>query len=227
MSQFPPFDIPEEVRTELRTLASEADSLHTRLSSSLPVRVLVEFLRFTGWRRDEARLLTWAAVDRDHAVMRLEGARTKNGKPRIFAFGDAPPLKALLEARWAVRDGLYVFHRDGQAIGRGAVRVGWRRACLRTGLAVKDPVTKKVKLLRIVHDLRRTAARDFRRAGVSEGEVMKLCGWRTRDMFDRYNIIDEADLAAAVAKRFNGGVKAESKGTPAVPQSLNSSARIT
>jgi hypothetical protein len=29
---------------------------------------------------------------------------------------------------------------------------------------------------------------------VSEGEIMKLCGWRTRSMFDRYNIIDEADL---------------------------------
>jgi len=37
---------------------------------------------------------------------------------------------------------------------------------------------------------------------VSEGEIMKLCGWRTRSMFDRYNIIDEQDLAAAVAKRF-------------------------
>jgi len=31
---------------------------------------------------------------------------------------------------------------------------------------------------------------------------MALCGWRTRNMFDRYNIIDEHDLAAAVAKRF-------------------------
>ena len=37
MSQFPPFDIPEEVRSELRMLASEANSLHTRVSSSLPV----------------------------------------------------------------------------------------------------------------------------------------------------------------------------------------------
>jgi integrase len=55
---------------------------------------------------------------------------------------------------------------------------------------------------RLVHDLRRTAARDFRRRGVSEGEIMKLCGGKTRAMFDRYNIIDEADLAEALAKRF-------------------------
>ncbi|HEY8165797.1 MAG TPA: hypothetical protein VIF83_09625 [Gemmatimonadaceae bacterium] len=51
---------------------------------------------------------------------------------------------------------------------------------------------------------RRTAARDFRRAGVSEAEIMRLCGWKTRDMFDRYNIIDSADLSRAVAQRFNG-----------------------
>jgi hypothetical protein len=35
-----------------------------------------------------------------------------------------------------------------------------------------------------------------------EGDIVELCGWRTRSMFDHYNFIDEADLAAAVAKRF-------------------------
>jgi hypothetical protein len=39
--------------------------------------------------------------------------------------------------------------------------------------------------------------------GASEGEIMRLCGRRTRSMFDRCNIIDEADLVAAVAKRFD------------------------
>jgi hypothetical protein len=32
---------------------------------------------------------------------------------------------------------------------------------------------------------------------------MELCGWRTRSTFERYNIIDEADRAQAVAQRFS------------------------
>ena len=53
---------------------------------------------------------------------------------------------------------------------------------------------------------------------------MKLCGWKTRAMFDRYNIIDEADLAEAVAKRFKGHTTANID-TPTAPLSpLSSSA---
>ena len=71
------------------------------------VRDLVEFLRATGWRRDEARLLTWAAVDMEGGIIRLEDGRSKSGKPRIFPFGLAPSLKTLLQktvgrSGWAV-----------------------------------------------------------------------------------------------------------------------------
>jgi integrase len=163
-------------------------------------RDLVEFLRATGWRREEGRLLQWTMVDREGETIRLEQARSKSGRSRVFPFGRSPALKKLFDARWEQRDGLYVFHIDGQPIGVQALRRAWERATKRAGVPG-----------RLIHDLRRTAARDFRRAGVSEGEIMRLCGWETRTMFDRYNIIDEADLAAAVAKRFNGRVAAESE----------------
>ena len=63
----------------------------------------------------------------------------------------------------------------------------------------------------------------MRRAGLSEGEMMKLCGWKTRAMFDRYNIIDEADLASAVAKLSNGTVAAQSEGSPVASDQVSSS----
>ncbi len=172
------------------------------------VRDLVQFLRATGWRRDEGRLLTWAAVDRDGGTIRLEQARSKSGKSRVFPFGLAPALTTLLDGRWAARDGLYVFHRDGEALGVGAVRSAWKRATKRAGVPG-----------RLVHDLRRSAARDFRRAGVSEGEIMQLCGWETRTMFDRYNIIDEADLARAVAKRFGANDTVKRQSAPSTESS--------
>lgn len=58
-------------------------------------------------------------------------------------------------------------------------------------------------------------ARAFRRAGVSEREIMTLCGWRTRAMFARYNVIDEADLARAVAKRFGANDTVKRQSAPA------------
>jgi site-specific recombinase XerD len=169
---------------------SDGDFAALLLELPADVRDLVVFLRATGWRRDEGRLLLWAAVDQAAATIRLEQARSKSGQPRCFPYGGSATLAALLDERWERRDGLYVFHRGGQPLGRGALRSAWRRATTRAGLAG-----------RLLHDLRRDAARAFRSAGVSEGEIMKLCGWETRSMFDRYNVISEADLAAAVAKR--------------------------
>ena len=190
LAVMPTFDLPKVNNT--RSGFFEEDDF-AALMAELPPDVgdLVAFLRSTGWRRDEGRLLQWAAVDMEGGTIRLEEARSKSGRGRVFPFGLAPSLKTLIDKHLAARDGLYVFHRDGQPLGIGAIRSAWRRATKRAGLAG-----------RLVHDLRRSAARDFRRAGVSEGEVMKLCGWETRSMFDRYNVIDEQDLARAVAKRF-------------------------
>jgi integrase len=153
------------------------------------VRPVIAFLYATGWRVSEALGLTWAQVDRENATVRLSAAETKGKKGRVFPYGDAASLRALLDARWEAREGPLVFHRGGTPIK--SFRRAWARACTRANVPG-----------RLVHDLRRSAARAFRRAGLSESDIMELCGWETPAMFRRYAIRDEQHLGAQVGKRF-------------------------
>src|SRR5262249_2142037 len=65
----------------------------------------------------------------------------------------------------------------------------WRKACAHAG--VPDL---------LFHDLRRTGARNLRRAGVAEGIIMKIGGWRTRSVFERYAIVSRTDMNDAILK---------------------------
>jgi len=195
----PGFEVPavQNVRTDF---LSAADFTALLLELAEYLRPLVLFYFLTGWRRSEGLGLTWEAVDWESQEIRLAGTDTKSAKPKSFPFAQAPELKQLLATQWKQRNGEYIFHREGKQITQGQLRYGWLVACKRAGIADSH-----------VHDLRRCAARNFRLAGVDEGTIMSLCGWTTRAMFDRYNIVDAADRAAAVGKRFEqSSSKAES-----------------
>ncbi len=68
-------------------------------------------------------------------------------------------------------------------------RKAWRNLCSAAGVPGL-----------LFHDMRRTAARNFRRAGVAEGVIMRVGGWRTRSVFERYNIASQADISDALHK---------------------------
>ncbi len=220
----PVFDLPTPANAR-SGFFSTGDMAALMLELKGAVKAVVRFLSLTGWRRDEGRVLTRESVDWESEALRLDGAKTKSGEPRVFPFAKAPELKELLEAQWKARDGLFVFHDNGECIGVGKLRSQWVQGCLRAGLATKDAVTKKITVHRLVHDLRRTAARDMRRAGLAESDIMELCGWETREMFKRYCIKNEAALASAVAKRFGNGKQTANNASAANPsEKLSSSA---
>jgi len=150
-------------------------------------------------------------------MIRLRPEHSKNRRGRALAIeGD---LVALLEQRWQARvvkdqQGTphvveLVFHRQGRPIVD--FRKAWAAASTKAGLArpkLDDvgapmldargrPVLVPTKL---VHDFRRTAARNLVRAGVPERVAMAVTGHVTRSMFDRYNIVAEDDLRSAMQR---------------------------
>jgi integrase len=163
------------------------DSQYDKLieGAELWCRALVECGRSYGWRVQELLSMRVSQVDVSQRVIRLEPGTTKNreGREVIMSATIFGLLSALVEGK---QPGDYVFTRTNGKPVRD-FRDTWENARTKAGVP---------KLL--FHDLRRTGARNMRRAGVSEGLIMKIGGWRTRSVFDRYNIIDRRDMANAV-----------------------------
>jgi integrase len=147
----------------------------------------LDFGYHSGWRRGEIFQLEWRDVDRAAGVIRLRPELSKNRDGRVLVL--SPPLAQLIERRWRSRalGCPFVFHVRGKPIGEW--RKTWKRACQAAGLPGK-----------LFHDLRRTVVRNLVRAGVTERVAMAITGHKTRSVFDRYNIVSEADLRQAAVR---------------------------
>ena len=126
-------------------------------------------------------------IDLSQRVIRLEPGTTKNGEGREVVMTDS--MFTLLTACVSGKSANdYVFTRpDGKRVRD--FRRTWARACKEAGLPGL-----------LFHDLRRTAARNLRRAGVPETVIMRIGGWRTRSVFERYAIVSRNDIAEAMLK---------------------------
>ena len=169
------------------------DALRIELPEHL--RDPIAFLYLSSWRLSEMRGLAWSEVQlaepgafkTDSSQIVLRADRSKNGRARILPLrGELRAILIRALARKSPHTDL-VFHHRHRHRPLADFRRAWRSACARAG--VPDL---------LIHDLRRSAIRNFIRAGVRESVAMALSGHRTRAVFDRYTITDTADLVAAV-----------------------------
>ncbi|MGD1082115.1 MAG: site-specific integrase [Candidatus Sulfotelmatobacter sp.] len=138
-----------------------------------------------GWRHEELLALRVSQINLLAGTIRLEPGTTKNDQGREVSM--TLPVKALLsQCVHGKTSDDHVFTREG---GKPVLdfRGAWEAACE----AAKVPNL-------LFHDLRRTAARNLRRAGVAEGVIMKIGGWKTRSVFERYAIVSQTDIRDAM-----------------------------
>jgi integrase len=165
---------------------SETDFEKLFAAIPLDLKALVTFLYYCGVRRGEALAIEWKQVDLDRRIIRLEEEQTKSGEARIIPLGKRlPEMLRQIEPKEG-----RVFN-----VTEYRLREEFRKAALAAGLGAG----RKGGL--IVHDLRRSGARNLRRAGVPESVAMKITGHKTRAIFERYNIVDEKDVTEAMDQR--------------------------
>ena len=170
-----------------------SDGAYKALLAELPphLRPLTTAGFVTGWRRGELLSRRWRHVE--GGSLRLEPGETKNERGREFplvgplltAIAEQVKRKQETERRTGrIVDALFFNYETGEPVRE--FKRAWKSACRRAGCPGL-----------IFHDLRRTAARNMIRSGLSETVAMKLGGWKTRSVFDRYAIVDEKMIRSA------------------------------
>lgn len=153
---------------------------------------IVRLMAETAMRAGEACGLTVADVDLNRGLVTVR--RGKGGKGRISPFGDQTGrsidryLRQRRTHRLADTEALWLGDRGKELNYYGLHKALKYRAEL-AGLEKFHP-----------HLLRHTAASRWLAAGGSEGGLMAVAGWATRDMIDRYTKSTASERAAAEAR---------------------------
>ncbi|MBL6967204.1 MAG: site-specific integrase, partial [Desulfobacteraceae bacterium] len=154
------------------------------------IREILTMAYYTGMRRGEILNLTWDKVDMKDCFINLDPEDTKDNEKRSI-----PICNELYDTLKSIPRNIrnrHVFTFRGKPIKN--TKKGMRGACKKA----KITYGRDVKGGFILHDCRHTFNTNMRRAGVAESVIMAITGHSTREMFDRYNVIDAQDKVDAV-----------------------------
>jgi site-specific recombinase XerD len=157
---------------------------------------IVRLMSETGMRAGELIGLAVDDIDLDGAVTVRRG---KGGKGRVAPFGPhtARAIDRYIRAR-----------RSHRLADTPALWLGDRGKNLEYH-GLRNTLQYRAELAGIkgfhLHLLRHTAASRWLAAGGSEGGLMAVAGWSTRDMIDRYTKSTASERAAAEARNLNLG----------------------
>lgn len=181
-AQVPMLDEGDNVRTGFLR-PDEYQRMYNALPDYLQPLFCVAY--HTGLRRGTLLSLRLDQVDLDAGLIWVSRSQTKNRTSQTAPIiGD---MRAHLARALSVNV-RYVFERDGKPIL--SFKNAWNVA----------RIEAKLPNLRF-HDLRRTAVRDWVAAGADTSTAMAISGHKTFSMFQRYNILDAANIQRAAKLR--------------------------
>jgi site-specific recombinase XerD len=172
----------DNVRRNFCTPEQTADLMACAREIGEPdVADVVDFARLTGWRHATIMGLSWPMVDRRVGEIRIP---TGKAGGHTLDTGLSGALAALIERRWKARalGCAIVFHRKGRPFTKGT----WHRAFTAARAAAGLPDVW-------LHDFRRVAYRDLKRAGVDTFTAMEIVHHKTLNHARRYNMLRETD----------------------------------
>jgi len=144
----------------------------------------------TGMRRGEILNLTWKMVDLKNRIITIPREITKDDEERKVPISDIL-FGTLNKIPRALHDDHVILFKGKplNILGR-ALQRACEKAEIPYGRETEDGFT--------FHDLRHTFNTNMRKAGVAESVIMAITGHSTREMFDRYNTVDDQDTREAV-----------------------------
>ena len=149
------------------------------------LRALLETAHNYGWRVSELLTLRVGQVDLVARTIRLDPGTTKNQEGREVTIESGALLQLLRHSVEGKAAEAHVFTRGDKPVRD--FRKSWQNLCTAAGVPAL-----------LFHDLRRTAARNLRAAGVPEEIIMRIAGWKTSSVFKRYAIVDKSNIRTAL-----------------------------